>query len=148
VAPPSTRSSFSAMPESAAMASISSALWNAIASSAARAMCARFVPRVMPTSVPRARGSQYGAPRPDNAGTKNAPPLSGTLAANASTSLERSMMPSPSRSHWIAAPAMKTLPSSAYAVEPPRFHATVASRRFRDAAGRPPVFMSRKQPVP
>ena len=41
-----------------------------IASSAARARCARVVPRVSPTTVPRAYMSQWGAPRPTNAGTK------------------------------------------------------------------------------
>src|SRR5204863_181843 len=44
--------------ESAAIASISTALWNAMASSVARARCARLVPRVMPVMVPRACGSQ------------------------------------------------------------------------------------------
>ena len=42
-----------------------------MASSAARTMCARPVPRVMPTMVPRLYMSQYGAPSPVNAGTRN-----------------------------------------------------------------------------
>ena len=50
------------------------------ASSAARAICARVVPRVSPTIVPRACGSQCGAPSPANAGTRYTPPVSGTLA--------------------------------------------------------------------
>ncbi|CFW34950.1 Uncharacterised protein [Bordetella pertussis] len=51
---PSTRSSDSGMPLSAFMHDSSSALCSAIDSSVARAMWARVVPRVMPTSVPRA----------------------------------------------------------------------------------------------
>src|SRR6266403_2260428 len=57
-APPSTRSSRTAIPASAAIASSTSRLWNAIASSAARARCAPVVPRVRPTIVPRAYMSQ------------------------------------------------------------------------------------------
>ena len=38
------------------------------------------------------------------------------------------MMPSPSRSHCTAAPAMNALPSSAYVVLPPTRHATVVTR--------------------
>src|SRR5262245_16639880 len=53
-APPSTRSSVSGMPESAAIASSRSATWYAMLSRAARAMCAAVVPRVTPTFVPRA----------------------------------------------------------------------------------------------
>ena len=49
-------------------------------------MGADVVPAVMPVMVPRASGSQYGAPRPANAGTKTTPPVSGTEAASASTS--------------------------------------------------------------
>ena len=76
------------MPESACIAVKMSATCNAMDSSAARAMCARVVPRVRPTMVPRAYASQCGAPKPANAGTRNTPPVSGTLAASASTSLE------------------------------------------------------------
>ena len=70
------------------MACSTSALWKAIASSAARAMCARVVPRDRPTIVPRAYASQCGLPRPAKAGTRYTPPVSGTLAASASTSAE------------------------------------------------------------
>ena len=69
------------------MASSRSATWKAIASRAARARWPAVVPRVIPTSAPRAYGSQCGAPRPANAGTRNRPPLSGTVAASASVSL-------------------------------------------------------------
>src|SRR5439155_876128 len=53
---------------------------------AARARCARVVPRVRPTMVPRAFGSQYGAPSPTKAGTKYTPPVSGTWRARPSVS--------------------------------------------------------------
>src|SRR5712692_181356 len=69
-APPSTRSSLTPIPASAAIASSTSRLWKAIASSAARARCAPVVPRVSPTIVPRAYMSQYGAPSQTKAGTK------------------------------------------------------------------------------
>ena len=62
----------------AAIASTTSAVWNAIASTTARARCARVVPRVMPTIVPRAYGSHHGEPRPVNAGTTYTPPVSAT----------------------------------------------------------------------
>ena len=72
-----------------------------------------MVPRVSPTIVPRAYGSQYGAPRPTNAGTKYTPPVSGTDSASRSVSAAFAISPRPSRSHCTAAPAMNTLPSSA-----------------------------------
>ena len=53
-APPSTRISVEVCPVSAAMARTTSSTSKAIASSAARVMCAEVVPRVMPTIVPRA----------------------------------------------------------------------------------------------
>ena len=64
-----------------------SAVPYAIASSAARAMCARPVPRVSPTMVPRAFGSQCGAPSPVSAGTKYTPPVESIERASASVSL-------------------------------------------------------------
>ena len=84
-----------------------------MASSAARAKCARVVPRVRPTIVPRAFGSQSGAPSPTNAGTKYTPSLLASERANPSVSLLWAMMPRPSRSHCTAAPAMKMDASSA-----------------------------------
>jgi len=48
-------------------------------------------------------GSQCGAPRPTNAGTKITPPASGTLAADASTSAEEPMSLRLSRSHCTTA---------------------------------------------
>lgn len=69
-APPSTWRAASCRFASAVMASSTSLVLKAIASSAARARCARPVPRVSPTMVPRAFGSQCGAPNPTKAGTK------------------------------------------------------------------------------
>ena len=68
------------------MACSSAALWKAMLSSAARAMCATVLPRDRPTMAPRASGFQYGAPRPVKAGTTITPPASGTLSASACTS--------------------------------------------------------------
>ena len=45
------------------MAPTRSAIWYAMDSSAARTKWLRLVPRVRPTTVPRASGFQYGAPR-------------------------------------------------------------------------------------
>src|SRR2546425_5585646 len=101
-------------PESFCIASSTSALWKAIDSSAARAMCAREVPRVRPSIAPRARGSQCGAPRPTKAGTRYTPPLSRTLAASLSISEEDEKNCNSSRSHCTTAPPMNTLPSRAY----------------------------------
>ena len=53
----------------AVIASTTSRVWYAIASTTARARCARPVPRVMPRIVPRAYGSHHGEPSPVNAGT-------------------------------------------------------------------------------
>ncbi len=64
--------------------------------------------------APRASASQYGAPSPVNAGTTYTPPVSGTLRATALVSATSSTRPSSSRSHCKSAPAMNTLPSSAY----------------------------------
>jgi hypothetical protein len=68
--PPSTFSSFSATPESAFMASTTSRVCHAVASRAARAMWPLVTYRVSPTIAPRASLLQYGANRPEKAGTK------------------------------------------------------------------------------
>src|SRR5581483_9363640 len=62
-------------------------------------------------SRPPACGSHCGAPSPTNAGTKSTPLVSGTLAANASTSAEEPMSLRLSRSHCTTAPPIKMLPS-------------------------------------
>ena len=93
VAPPSTRSHDTGAPVSSAIAPSMSRVWYAIDSSAARATCPAVVPRVSPTMAPRAYMSQYGAPRPENAGTRYTPPLSATSDASRSDSAELSMIP-------------------------------------------------------
>ncbi len=75
--------------------------------------------RVRPTITPRASGRQYGANRPEKAGTKYTPPLSGTPPARASISEAAEMSPRLSRSHCTPAPAMATDPSRAYAAGSP-----------------------------
>jgi hypothetical protein len=130
------------------IASSSAALWNAIDSSAARAMCAIVEPRVRPTMVPRASGFQCGAPSPVNAGTNITPPLSGTLAASCCTSLLERIAFRPSRSHCTTAPPMKTLPSRANWRVAAGCAALVAIRPFAEGSKRSPVFISMKQPVP
>ena len=98
------------------MASSTSRVWNAVASSAARAMCPLLTYRVRPTSAPRASDRQYGANRPENAGTKYAPPLSSTVLASSSISGADEMIPRLSRSHWTSEPVTAIEPSSAYTV--------------------------------
>ena len=80
----------SVAPASAVIASTTSRTSKAIASSVARARCARVVPRVMPSDGAARVGSQCGAPSPVSAGTNTTPPLSGTAAASASISAARS----------------------------------------------------------
>ena len=100
--------------------------------------------------APRASASHQGAPRPVNAGTTKTPSAVATLRAMASVSATLSMMPSSSRSHWMRAPAMNTLPSSAYSVSPAlgAEAATVVTSPCSLAQASCPVCMSRKQPVP
>ena len=112
-APPSTVSCGSESPASAVITSTTSRTSNATASSVARTRWARVVPRVSPRMVPRAAGSQCGAPRPVRAGTKTTPPESGTDAARGSVSSAELIRPSPSRSHCTAAPVTKIAPSRA-----------------------------------
>ena len=111
--PPSTFSSFSLTPESASMASRTSRVCHAVASSVARAKWPLLTYRVMPTIAPRASPRQYGANRPENAGTKYIPPLSSTVAASASTSSDFAIRPRLSRSHCTNAPVMAIEPSRA-----------------------------------
>ena len=112
-APPSTRRACRRIPESACIASRTSRVWYAIDSSVARMMWLEFTPRVRPKMAPRAYGSQYGAPRPVNAGTTYTPLVSFTLVAKYSESNASLMSFISSRSHWIDAPAINTAPSSA-----------------------------------
>mmetsp|Transcript_1349 Transcript_1349/g.5497 ORF Transcript_1349/g.5497 Transcript_1349/m.5497 type:complete len:250 (+) Transcript_1349:415-1164(+) len=121
-----------------------------MASRSARARCAFVVNCVSPTHTPRASGRHLGANRPENAGTKYTPPASGTEAASGSTSLADRINPRLSLSHWTPAPAMATLPSSAYAgvASLPSRHAIVVSSPCLDSTTFPPVLRSMKQPVP
>ena len=61
----------SGAPAAAVIASTTSRVCHAIASTTARARCARPVPRVRPRIVPRAYGSHHGEPSPVNAGTND-----------------------------------------------------------------------------
>ena len=99
----------------------------------------------MPEISPRASASQYGEPSPVSAGTKWTPPVDSTERASASVSAASAIIPSPSRSHWTAAPVTKTAPSSAVT---PGWAAAV--RRMPCGGGPPssPWFASTKLPVP
>ncbi len=110
LAPPSTRRGDESAPGIVASTSRTS---KAIASNVARTRCARVVPRVRPRIVPRACGSQWGAPSPVSAGTKTTPSDESTVAAIASDSAAEPTICSPSRSHCTAAPVTKIAPSSA-----------------------------------
>ena len=131
VAPPSARSTGT----SSGSTSSTSATWCASASSAARTRCARVVPRVSPQISPRASGRHCGAPRPVSAGTKWTPSVESTLSASRSLSADDSITPSPSRSHWSAAPPTSTEPSAANAVRRPG--STAAAVVSRPSAGAP-----------
>ena len=67
--PPSTRSADSRSPESASIASTTSRVCQAIASSTARARCPLVTYDVSPTMTPRASLRQCGANSPAKAGT-------------------------------------------------------------------------------
>ena len=112
-APPSARKADKGYAEAALMASVMSRTPNAMASTHARASCAFPVPRVMPVMMPRAAGSHQGLPRPVSAGTNVTPPLSVTDSARGPISSALWISPSPSRSHWTAAPETNVDPSSA-----------------------------------
>src|SRR5690348_1474013 len=148
-APPSTRISDNAVPLAAVTADTTSAVWYAIASTTARAKCARVVPRVNPTMVPRAYGSHHGEPKPVNAGTRNTPPVSGTDDASGPVSAADAMIPKPSRNHCTAAPVTKIAPSIAYVTAPGASdHATVVRSPSTGAGSTEPTFVSTNEPVP
>lgn len=85
-APPSARSSVILIELSRVKLSRSSVDWKLTASRAARQRCARVDPLVRPWILPRAKGSQCGAPSPVKAGTKTRPLLSLTDLASSSNS--------------------------------------------------------------
>src|SRR4029078_10897516 len=99
--------------------------------------------------VPRAYGSHHGLPSPANAGTRYTPPLSGTVAANGPISAAEPIRPSPSRSHWMAAPVTNTAPSNAYATVPSAScHATVVNMPSEAGGQVGPTLSRTKLPVP
>mmetsp|Transcript_544 Transcript_544/g.1208 ORF Transcript_544/g.1208 Transcript_544/m.1208 type:complete len:347 (+) Transcript_544:148-1188(+) len=151
VAPPSTRRAPTLSPSASAfIASSTSRLWKQIASSVARAMCAFVQYCVIPTMHPRASVRQCGAKSPLKAGTKHTPAESGTLAASPSISFADLMIPRLSLSHDTAAPAMATLPSSAYwgGASLPSWNAIVERSPWLDGTSWDPVLRSMKHPVP
>ena len=95
------------------MASRTSRVCQHTASSVARAKWPLLMYRVRPANTPRASDFQYGANRPENAGTMYIPPLSSTVLASSSTSAEFSIIPRLSRSHCTSAPVMAIEPSRA-----------------------------------
>ena len=87
-------------------------------SCAARIICSRLVPRVRPIRQPRAYMSQCGAPRPVNArehGIRRRYPAP-SWRSIPHRGFRRKRISS--RSHWITAPPINTLPSRAYWVFP------------------------------
>jgi len=112
-------------------------------SSAARAMCAASCRALMPTMVPRAYGSQCGAPRPAKCRHQIDPPLSLTLAASASISGAVRTKPRPSRIHCTTR-ADEDAASNAYSVRAPICQATVVtSRCFERVGGRADVLQQK-----
>ncbi len=83
-----------------------------------------------------------------NVGTNTTPPVSATLSASGPASAASVTMPSPSRSHWIAAPVTKIEPSSAYVAVESSVQATVVSRPSTGGGCDPPRFTSTNEPVP
>jgi hypothetical protein len=98
---------------------------------------------------PRASLRQWGAKRPEKAGTKKTPPLSGTCRLRDSISDDSAIRPKLSRNHCTREPAMAMEPSRAIHG---RLVAQAVSHVFssplEDCTGRWPVLSSRKQPVP
>jgi hypothetical protein len=70
--------------------------------------------RDSPTIAPRASDRQYGANRPENAGTKYTPPLSSTWRANVSTPPRRPDQPELVAQPLHRGPVTAIEPSSAY----------------------------------
>src|SRR5699024_2417500 len=116
--------------------------------SVARIKCSLVVPLVKPKIDPRTSLSQYGAPKPTNAGTTYTPSVDSTRLAYSSLSGEYLNILKPSRNHCIAEPATKMLPSNAYSTLPSSPQAIVVSSPFFDLTGVSPVFINMKQPVP
>ena len=110
--PPSTRSSSIGV----GIASMISRTRKAIASRAARAICARVVPVESPAIIPRGCESQCGAPIPASAGSTATPPLSAAELASWESSAPSPASVSSETIQSISAPAVNTPPSIASAV--------------------------------
>ena len=99
--------------------------------------------------TPRASLFQYGANRPEKAGTKYTPPLSSTVRASASTSGDVSDQP-----QVVAQPLHERTGDGDGPLQRvdgrlvADLVADVVSRPLFDGTGCVPVFSSRKQPVP
>jgi hypothetical protein len=76
------------------------------------------------------------------------PPLSATLVAIASESATSAMIPSPSRNHWIAAPAVTALPSRQYVRVPSSPQRTRGKQPFGESRIDGPTFKSIMAAVP
>ena len=112
-------------------------------------MWARVVPRVIPMIMPRACGSQWGAPSPVSAGTNTTPSESSTVCAIAAVSAALPTICNPSRSHWTADPVTKIAPSRAYVISPSgERQAAVDSRPASLRTTDVPVLVRMNEPVP
>ena len=99
--------------------------------------------------MPRACGSQWGAPSPVSAGTKTTPSVSSTVAAMAAVSAALPTIWSPSRSHCTADPVTKIAPSRAYVMSPSgERQAAVDSSPASLRTTESPVLVRMKEPVP
>mmetsp|Transcript_8046 Transcript_8046/g.23714 ORF Transcript_8046/g.23714 Transcript_8046/m.23714 type:complete len:230 (-) Transcript_8046:782-1471(-) len=136
--------------QSKSIASSTSADWYAIASSAARQMCAFLTYLVNPTITPLLSSRQCGANKPPNAGTNVTPPLFFTVFAHFSTSSASFTNSISSLSHRIHSPPTATAPSSAYSASSfsPNFQHTVVKIPRLDRVIVFPVFRMAKHPVP
>jgi hypothetical protein len=86
---------------------------------------ARFVASVRPLIRPAACGSQYGAPSPLKAGTRQSPAAS---AVDASAAADSASSPNRSAAQRSVEPAARMLPSNASSGPWPASHATVKHR--------------------
>src|SRR3989338_9363420 len=98
--------------------------------------------------LPRAPGSQYGAPNPASAGTKYTPALSLTAHATFPDSAAELKSFRPSRSHWRLAPAIKIEHSRTYIGSPFSPQPKAVIRPYFEIVRILPVFNKMKQPVP
>src|SRR5699024_11819721 len=110
--------------------------------------CSFVVPRVKPNTAPLASPSQYGVPNPTKAGTTYTPSVEDTRSAYPSLSVDEGNIRNPSRNHWIADPAIHTLPSKAYSTFPSIPQAKVVNWPFLGWTPSSPVFISLKQGRP